>query len=231
MLKRLRAYCRRHKLITGLALIILLPLFILLLYSAFVLFKASLDTPKVVERATSPDKIALRVEDFGAERLKILLAVEDPNFYSHNGVDLSTPGAGWTTITQGIVKVYFYNGFTPGTFRYRKFEQSLIALVFDRKVDKRTQLLIFINSAYFGDYEGREVIGFQDAARVYLRKEFSDLTTDEFISLVAMLIAPNDINISKNPTKTSERASRIKRLLAGECRPLGLTDVYYESCR
>ena len=213
-----------------LLLLFVLPLSLLLLYSLFVVTKAYLDTPKVVAQATSPERAQLRPEDLSDDYRRILLTVEDPNFYSHHGIDVSTPGAGWTTITQGIVKVYFYNGFTPGLFRYRKFEQSLIAWVFNSRVDKRTQLLIFLNSAYFGDYEGREIIGFKEAARTYFRKEFGALTREEFISLVAMLIGPNEYNVITQPNKNRERVNRINRLLSGACHPTGLSDVYYEAC-
>ncbi len=33
-------------------------------------------------------------DDLGADRLAVLILVEDPNFWSHDGVDLATPGAG-----------------------------------------------------------------------------------------------------------------------------------------
>ena len=36
----------------------------------------------------------------GADNLASLLAVEDPGFADHSGVDFITPGAGVTTITQ-----------------------------------------------------------------------------------------------------------------------------------
>ena len=231
MLKRVKGFYRRHRILTALLVAVLLPISLLLLYCVSVTARAYLDAPKVVAQATSPDRQSLRLEDVPDEYQRILLMVEDPNFYSHYGVDLATPGAGWTTITQGIVKVYFYNGFTPGVFRYRKLEQSLIALVFDSRVDKKTQLLIFINSAYFGNHDEREIIGFTDASRAYFNKDFSRLTRDEYISLVAMLVAPNGFNVVQQPTKNRERVKRINRLLNGECKPMGFADVYYEECR
>src|ERR1700754_2249620 len=118
MFKRIKSFHRRHRIISTLLLLIVLPLLLLLLYSLSVIIRAYVDTPKVVAEATSPARVSLRPEDLPDDYRHILLTVEDPNFYSHHGIDVSTPGAGWTTITQGIVKVYFYNGFTPGLFRY-----------------------------------------------------------------------------------------------------------------
>ena len=175
MFMRLKKFYRRRRLLAVCLLLFIVPLSLLLLYAASVMIRAYVDTPKVVARATSPDAAGLRLEELPDDYRRILLAVEDPNFYTHHGVDFTTPGARWTTITQGIVKVYFYNGFTLGVFRYRKLEQSLIAWVFNSRVDKATQLQIFINSAYFGEHDGREVIGFRDAARSYFHKGTSTL--------------------------------------------------------
>ena len=106
----------------------------------------------------------------------------------------------------------------------------LIALVFNRQVEKQKQLLVFINSAYFGNYNGSEVIGFKAATRVYFKKEWSEITRDEFISLVAMLVGPNEFDVVVQPGKNRDRVGRIKRLLEGQCKPIGLADVFYQRC-
>jgi membrane carboxypeptidase/penicillin-binding protein len=230
MFTRFRRFYRRHKIAATLGLIIGLPVGLVALYCGLIISRAYLDTPRVVAEATSAGKISLRLQDMSEDYRQILLTVEDPNFYSHHGIDVTTPGAGWTTITQGIVKVYFYNGFTPGVFRYRKIEQSLIAWVFNSRVDKQTQLLIFINSAYFGNNASLEVVGFDNAAAAYFQKKFSDLARDEYIALVAMLVGPNEFNVRYQPEKNAERVKRIKNLLSGGCRPTRLSDVYFEAC-
>jgi hypothetical protein len=40
--------------------------------------------------------------------------VDDPDFYHHVGVDSRIRGAGYTTITQGIVKLLFFDEFELG---------------------------------------------------------------------------------------------------------------------
>ena len=222
----LLSFLKRHKLAAAAILLIFLPLF----YFSLVAVRAYRDTPRIVAQIESSGKLELKLEDVPEAYLKDLLKVEDPNFYSHNGIDIRTPGAGWTTITQGIVKVYFYNGFSPGFLRYRKIDQTLIAWVFNRRVGKNEQLRIFINSAYFGDYNGREIIGFKEAALAYFNKEFAMLSEDEFLSLVAMIVGPNDYSVATQPGMNRERVRRIKRLLGGECEPAGLGDVFYEKC-
>jgi membrane peptidoglycan carboxypeptidase len=218
---------RKHKVATAALLLLLLPL----LYLSFVAVKTYVDTPQIIAETSASGKLTLKLEDFSDQYLKTLLTVEDPNFYSHNGVDLTTPGAGYTTITQGLVKGYFFkDGFTPGFLRHRKLKQTLIAWVFNRQVDKSTQLRFFVNTVYLGQNNGKEISGFQDGARAYFNKEFSALTFDEYLSLVAMIIGPNEFSVAAQPMKNSERVKRIKRLLEGTCKPANLGDVYYQDC-
>jgi membrane carboxypeptidase/penicillin-binding protein len=208
-----------------LGVVSLLALF--LLYYAGTTLQAYIETPRLIAQITRSDRMVLRPEQFPADRLQALLTVEDPHFYAHNGVDLTTPGAGITTITQALVKLYYFHPFKPGIAKLR---QSLIALVLDRRVDKQTQLRIFINSVYLGNCRGKQIYGFSEAARAYFDKRFSQLTRDEYLSLVAMIVGPNGFNVVKQPARNAERVRRIKHLLAGDCRPQNNGDVLYQAC-
>lgn len=220
------------KILVKIIAIILLIIGLPISYFAVITLKAYFDSPKIVTQIYSSNKIVLKLEDLPENYRIALITVEDPLFYQHNGIDLKTPGAGYTTITQGLVKVYFFpEGFSPGFLRYKKIKQSLMALAFNSKVDKNTQLEVFINSVYLGNNQQKEIIGFPAAAKSYFNKDFAALTFDEYLSLVAMVIAPNDLSVSKQPDKNKERVKRITHLLKGECRPTNLTDVYYENCQ
>ena len=216
---------RRKKI---LVLAVLVPFLALSLYSAWIVLDASRQTPRVMEEARRQYWTPLRPEDLSAERLHALLAVEDPGFYSHHGIDLTSPGAGYTTITQGLVKHFYFEHFRPGP---AKWKQSLIALVLDHQVSKQDQLHLYLNSVYLGNWQGREVHGFDAAARAYFNKPFAQLTDDEYLSLVAMVIGPNEFHVRHRPDRNADRVARIQRLLAGACRPAGLTDVYYKDCK
>lgn len=212
--------------------VIFLVIGIPIAYFSVVAVKAYFDSQSIITKIYSSNKLSIKLEDLPEQYREALLKVEDPNFYEHNGIDLKTPGAGYTTITQGLVKIYFFpEGFSPGFLRYKKIKQSLIALAFNSRVDKNTQLDIFINTVYLGTYQKKEVIGFQEGAKVYFNKEFKELSFDEYLSLLATIIAPNDFSISKEPEKNKERVKRIKLLLKGECKPINLSDVYYENCQ
>lgn len=215
---------RRKKILVLLAFI---PVLALGLCSGWIVLDASRKTPSVIEQAHLQYWAPLRPEDLSPERLHILLAVEDPGFYSHHGIDLTTPGAGYTTITQGLVKHLYFEHFRPGL---AKWKQSLIALVLDHQVSKQDQLQLYLNSVYLGNWQGREVHGFDAAARDYFNKSFAQLTDDEYLSLVAMVVGPNDFHVRNHPDRNADRVARIQRLLSGACRPAGMADVYYKDC-
>ena len=56
----------------------------------------------------------------GPVRRKWLLIVEDPTFETHEGIDLTTPGAGITTITQSLSKRLAFDDFQPGIAKLRQ---------------------------------------------------------------------------------------------------------------
>lgn len=153
--------------------------------------------------------------------------VEDPRFELHSGVDMSTPGAGLTTITQSLVKWHYFDVFVSG---WRKVDQTLLAFMLDRAMTKDEQLNLYLNSAYLGSINGRPVRGFTDAAVSYFNKDLLALDDQAFLSLVAMLISPNKLSPLHLGDELIERTSRIRRLLDGQCTAQGLLDVYYRQC-
>lgn len=194
-------------------------------YYAYIVLEARAATPVIVREALAADKMKLKVSDLSKWQLDALLAVEDPAFYSHNGIDLQTKGAGLTTITQALVKIFYFENFRPGI---AKFRQSLIAkYALDPLVPKDDQLALFINYIYLGRAAGGPVYGFNNAAEAYFNKPFNKLKQDEYLSLVAMIIAPKNFGILSNPGANAERTRRIKMLLAGRYRPVSLMDLYY----
>lgn len=206
----------------------LLVVVILIHYTGLVL-AARAATPGIFAEALAPDRSLVSPTRLTEVRLKWLLAVEDPRFFEHGGVDLTSPGAGLTTITQSIVKQLYFKKFKPGLGKMR---QTLVAyFAVDPMVPKNDQLLYFLSAAYFGTHAGRTVNGFGAAAQTYFGVELEALTDDQYLALVAMLVSPNRFHFERYPDTNQERVRRIKRLLAGECEPAGLRDVYYSACK
>jgi membrane peptidoglycan carboxypeptidase len=194
----------------------------LVCYSAHVIFDAKQRT----EREVLPRLAHLQVPELSARQRAILLSVEDPNFMQHHGVDFSTPGAGYTTITQGLVKQLYFDDFKPG---WRKFPQTLIAyFVLDKYVSKQDQLRLLISGAYLGGSTSGPVYGFEAAAHAYFDKPFAQLSDVEYTGLVGMLIAPNNYSPQRNPQAFAERVSRIQALLEQRYQPKSVSDLYYD---
>ena len=197
----------------------------LILFEAFALWRADRRTPEVLRRAAQGE---LEPKELGKRRLDMLLKVEDPGFYRHRGIDFSTPGAGMTSITQSLVKRFYFDDFQPG---FAKLEQSLIArLVLHPAMPKDAQLKAYLNHSHYGWRGGRPIVGLGAAARTYYGRDLAKLTDRQFLSLVAMGMAPRDLDPVRNPAANAERVRRIEAMLAGKCAPQGFRDVAYRNC-
>jgi len=196
---------------------------LLLVYSLAVVVNARRATPALAAEVLRSATLTWR--DLDEWQLKALLAVEDPAFFDHNGADYTTPGAGLTTITQSIGKKFYFDPFRPGIRKYKLVLTSVLAL--DRLVSKEDQLTIFLNIIGLGGGGYGDVRGFGPAAEKYFGRKFKELSRDQYLALVAMVIAPATFNVKGRPEANAERVARIKRLLAGEYNPKGLMDLYY----
>lgn len=206
-------------------LIIGLVIIVSLIYYTGVILNARAKTPSIVQEALNSGRMKLELNDLTKEQLQALLKVQDQNFYNHKGFDISTPGTGVTTISQGLVKMYYFDNFKPGI---PKIKQTLISrFAFDIMTPKDTILKLFINDVYLGQHDHREVKGFENAANTYLNKSFKELTWDEYLGLVAMIRAPNKLHIVRDKDVNEERVSRIKKVLNGQYIPVDNSDWLY----
>lgn len=186
--------------------------------------RARADTSTLLQEAVQKYGRQVTLKDVPPHWLDILIKVEDPTFWKHRGVDLTTPGAGMTTITQGLVKLlYFPTGFQKGIAKIR---QSLIAeYALDRLVSKEQQLELYFNMTYFGSVAGKPIHGLAAAADAYDHKPFRELTDDEFIALIGMTISPE--TLKPGTPESATRVARIKTFIAGEVSPASVLDVEY----
>lgn len=196
-----------------------------MVYFTAIIIQARIGTPGIIKQALNAGNLTLQVSELSPWQLRALLAVEDPNFYHHQGVDLRTPGAGITTITQGLVKIYYFEKFKPGL---AKLKQTLIArYALDPLVAKNDQLRLFINNIYLGSIDGKAIIGLDQAAGAYYHKQIHDLSQTEYLSLIAMIIAPQNFHILDRPAANAERTRRIALVVSGAYHPKQLMDIYY----
>jgi membrane peptidoglycan carboxypeptidase len=201
-----------------------------LAFAVSVVAQAYRDAPRLVAGLERAGRLAVDPARLPDGYLDALLAVEDPRFHQHPGIDPVTSGAGSATITQALDDQLLLDSGRQGARRFSKARQLLMALAFDARVSKRDQLRIFVNCVYLGSPAGGPVKGFRQAARVYFDKDWTALTRPEFLALVAMIVAPDELDPARHPRENEQRVRRIERLLAGECRPASVWDVYYRRC-
>ena len=208
--------------------IILLCFLVLVGYQYWRVQIAKTNTAEIFETYLTSENINLRIEDLTSWQIDTLLKIQDPNFYNHNGIDGKTFGSGQTTITQSIVKRFYFKDFKKG---FAKIEQSLIAkYAVHPQIDKASQITTFLNITPMGRCGTIKMVGFSAAATCYYQKRVQDLSREEFVGIVATLIGPTKYNPLTQEKNHAERVRRIMQLLADQCTPIGVNDVYYEAC-
>ena len=171
-------------------------------FETWAVFRARARTPDGSGRWSASARSGCRTCRFAARGHA--LRVEDPGFFASSrrrflharrGHDDDHPGAGRSAL--------YFDGFRPG---FAKLEQSLIArFVLDPAMSKaRPARGLHQLCRASAPGRGRDIIGFAAAAEHYYRRPFAALTDREYLSLVAMLMAPDALDPVRHP--------------AGECR-------------
>ena len=188
---------------------------------------AARDAPSLKAEAHALIAARRGADQLSQSQKAILLKVEDPLFYDHNGLDFSTPGAGVTTLTQALAKRVGFKSFEPGIGKLR---QSAYALSLERRLAKDEILTLALHHAEMGKGPEGWVTGFLPASEIFYGKPVAALSEPEFIGLVAVLIAPGRLSPLRPSDAYETRIDRIARLANGECAPNGHSDVWLEGC-
>ena len=155
---------------------------------------------------------------------KAVIAAEDRNFYSHDGVDIRGTvralvtdvqegelAQGGSTITQQLAK----NAYGSGRERSisRKIREAILASQIDRSLSKEQILYEYLSVVYFG--EGAYGIG--AAAQTYFQRPVNDLDISEAALLAGVIPAPSRFNPRIDPgTAEIRRRSVLDAMLDEE---------------
>jgi penicillin-binding protein 1A len=187
--------------------------------------------PKQPLRILSADGQVLG--EFGAERRKFvpledipkplqdaLVAVEDADFWTHPGIDLSGiaraffrnlthsgPLHGGSTLTQQLARDTYL---TKEQKWSRKFIEAVLAYKMERELSKRQILEIYMNQIWLG---GR-TYGFAAAAQRYFGKDLNELDTGEMALLVGLPKNPAGYNPITRPARAKQRQAVVLGRLA-----------------
>ena len=186
---------------------------------------------QLIADGKGPDDLGpddLRLDGLGQNKAAQLLLVQDPGYYDHSGIDLTSKGAGITTLTQSLAKRVGFSEFKPGI---AKFRQTAYAMGLEAELSKEQIFALFLDSVEMGKGPDGWMTGFFNASRKTYGKEVNELSDREFLSLVAVMIAPAKYNLRKPGAALTERVTRIEKLIAKACEPLDLKDVWLEGCK
>ena len=147
------------------------------------------------------------------------IAIEDPNFYKHSGVDyfatfkaitntiiykLTEKGnlRGGSTITQQLVKNVFL---TNDQTVWRKLEEMVIAQELEDIYSKENILEFYVNNIYFG----HGIYGIETASDFFFKKKTKDLELWDIVALASIPNNPTTYDPINNPDNVVKRRNRI----------------------
>lgn len=189
-----------------------------LLWAGWVVTSSYLLAPRLVAEVDRTGVLSFSPSELPRSHLCALMVVQDRMFFRHQGIGFNDGPLGHTTITQAVGKWLFFKAFNPGPLHYRKIRLMLAAWGFDRRISKDTQLRLFLNRAFFGSMDGREILGFPAAAYAFYGKTLTQLSDIEFLSLLVMLEGPNRYHVVHQPRQNAERIAAIQMRVQQACR-------------
>jgi len=165
------------------------------------------------------DRILVNLEEVPPLLVSALMAIEDRNFYDHNGISLRSLGRatlenikarswvqGGSTLTQQLVKNHYLS---PERTLKRKFNEALMALLLEWHYDKNEILEAYLNEVYLGQDGSHSIHGMGTAAWFYFNRPVSQLELPEVALLVALVRGASKYNPRKNPEESLKRRNLV----------------------
>ena len=169
---------------------------------------------EVLEELQNKDNYT-QYEDVPEIYYKALVAVEDRQFYKHNGFDIiGTTRAiyndikanelleGGSTISQQLAKNLYFP--QDNTLR-RKIAEIFMAMKIEREYEKEDVLEFYVNGIYYGS----GYYSIYDASIGYFDKEPKDMTDYECTLLVGIPNAPSVYSLNNRPDLARQRQKKV----------------------
>lgn len=131
---------------------------------------------------------------------RAVLAIEDSNFYEHEGINPTGIGRamlanlqaggtvqGGSTITMQLVKNLFLN---PQRAISRKVAEAVLSMRIEQIFEKNEILEMYLNQVYWG----HNTYGVETAAQSYFNKSAKDLTLGESAMMAGLIQAPESFS-------------------------------------
>jgi penicillin-binding protein 1A len=169
------------------------------------------DSTAMARLLKDEDRTNVKLADIPPAVINAVLAMEDRDFYEHDGVNpMGIARAAFQNIKGGgvsqggstITQQYVKNAFKLSTERAfsRKIKEAVLSVKLEQQMSKDEILEGYLNTIYFG----RGAYGVAAAARAYFNMDVSQVTESEAALLAGLIRAP----ASAEPTKHPEEATR-----------------------
>jgi len=155
----------------------------------------------------------VRLETLPGAAKKMLVRIEDPRFFLHNGLDfqsikeayqvnrrLGYAYRGASTLPQQLARTLFL---IPKKWYFRKALEALIALEMNLLVPKERIIELYLNSAEWG----KGIFGIGAASWHYYQRPASKLSKDQLARLITILASP----IRYQPKNFHKRKALLER--------------------
>jgi len=165
------------------------------------------------------DRILVQLADVPVSLQKMLVAVEDKDFYNHYGISLRGIARamieniknggfsqGASTLTQQLIKNYYL---TPERTLIRKVQEALMAILLELHANKAEILEGYMNEIYLGQDGPRAIHGFGLASQYYFKKNLKDLSVSQQALLVALVRGASYYNPWRNPERALKRRNLV----------------------
>ena len=162
-------------------------------------------------------RLYVKYEDIPARVVEALVAIEDTQFFEHNGVNPDAISRaiitdikamklveGASTLTQQLIKTLVLSREKK---LLRKIKEALLAIRLETILTKEEILERYLNQVYFG----HGYYGIKTAALGYFRKDLYELNIKEVAILVGLPKAPSFYDPTKNLKFTLTRANQVVR--------------------
>ena len=174
----------------------------------------------------SQDRILVRLEQTPPTLVDMLLAVEDRQFYEHNGVsfrglaratvaNMRAGGVrqGGSTLTQQLVKNFWLS---RDRTLSRKLLELPMAVLLELHYEKPQILETYLNEVYLGQDGARAIHGMGLAAQFYFGRPLEELETHHLALLVGMLKGPGLYDPRRRPERARARRDLVLRTSQAE---------------
>jgi membrane carboxypeptidase/penicillin-binding protein len=176
--------------------------------------QAQSDAPKLLVEAASLIAQGRGANDLGEGRAEQFLAIRDPNFFKHNGVDLPTRGPATAgTVTQSLTRPVATASMVPGV---SKVSHLTYALALDERLPKAAQLALYLDRVDMGHSpDGVWITGFFNAAQTVYGRLPANLSDAEFLTLVSVIDAPSTLPMAAPSAQLQTDVASLGAILSG----------------